>query len=160
MDKPKTQKQKLFCKYYREHGNKTKAARQAGYLHPEVLGQNVYKRFQGFLEKNIEDDFLNEAKAVGGTAEEVVEFLFNTMRGVITQTVDMPSIDKDGETAKVTLVLPVEVKDRISAARELGRKFGFGNKVEVELKGNAHLIGAGYAYELLNSLGLKVPEKK
>lgn len=110
-----TTKQQKFCNEYIKSGNAKDAATKAGYSPKtaySIGNENLNKpEIKAYIEKRLKQ--LESEKIAG--AREVLEYLSSVMRGEQTESV---------ATAKgVYNDIPVSAKDRISAAKELLKRY-------------------------------------
>lgn len=110
-----TPKQKKFCDEYIKSGNAKQSAIKAGYSPKtaySIGNENLNKpELKAYIEKRLKQ--LESEKIAG--AREVLEYLSSVMRGEQTESV---------ATAKgVYNDIPVSAKDRISAAKELLKRY-------------------------------------
>lgn len=110
-----TPKQKKFCDEYIKSGNAKQSAIKAGYSPKtaySIGNENLNKpELKAYIEKRLKR--LESEKIAG--AREVLEYLSSVMRGEQTESV---------ATAKgVFPDVPVSAKDRISAAKELLKRY-------------------------------------
>ncbi|AUI73849.1 terminase small subunit [Lactobacillus helveticus] len=110
-----TTKQQKFCNEYIKSGNAKDAATKAGYSPKtaySIGNENLNKpELKAYIEKRLKQ--LESEKIAG--AREVLEYLSSVMRGEQTESV---------ATAKgVYNDIPVSAKDRISAAKELLKRY-------------------------------------
>lgn len=110
-----TPKQKKFCDEYIKSGNAKQSAIKAGYSPKtaySIGNENLNKpELKAYIEKRLKR--LESEKIAG--AREVLEYLSSVMRGEQTESV---------ATAKgVYDNVPVSAKDRISAAKELLKRY-------------------------------------
>lgn len=110
-----TTKQQKFCNEYIKSGNAKDAATKAGYSPKtaySIGNENLNKpELKAYIEKRLKQ--LESEKIAG--AREVLEYLSSVMRGKQTESV---------ATAKgVYNDIPVSAKDRISAAKELLKRY-------------------------------------
>lgn len=110
-----TVKQQKFCDEYIRSGNATEAALKAGYRSRTAysIGNENLKKPE--LKKYIEEKIKEIESAKLATAKETLEYLTSVMRGEQTETV---------VTAKgLYRNVEVSAKDRISAAKELLKRY-------------------------------------
>lgn len=110
-----TPKQKKFCDEYIKSGNAKQSAIKAGYSPKtaySIGNENLNKpELKAYIEKRLKR---LESKKIAG-AREVLEYLTSVMRGEQTESV---------ATAKgIYDNVPVSAKDRISAAKELLKRY-------------------------------------
>lgn len=110
-----TTKQKKFCDEYIKSGNATKAAIEAGYAKKSAHSIATENLQKPALKSYIEEQMKKlESKKIAG-AREVLEYLSSVVRGEQTESV---------ATAKgVYDNVPVSAKDRISAAKEILKRY-------------------------------------
>ena len=110
-----TTKQKKFCDEYIKSGNAKEAAIKAGYSPKTAYSIGNENLNKPELKSYIEEQMKKlESKKIAG-AREVLEYLSSVMRGEQTESVT---------TAKgVYDDVPVSAKDRISAAKEILKRY-------------------------------------
>lgn len=110
-----TPKQKKFCDEYIKSGNAKEAAIKAGYSPKTAYSIGNENLNKPELKSYIEEQMKKlESKKIAG-AREVLEYLSSVMRGEQTESVT---------TAKgVYDDVPVSAKDRISAAKEILKRY-------------------------------------
>lgn len=110
-----TTKQKKFCDEYIKSGNAKEAAIKAGYSPKTAYSIGNENLNKPELKSYIEEQMKKlESKKIAG-AREVLEYLTSVMRGEQTESV---------ATAKgIYDNVPVSAKDRISAAKELLKRY-------------------------------------
>lgn len=110
-----TTKQKKFCDEYIKYGNAKDAAIKAGYSPKTAYSIGNENLNKPELKSYIEEQMKKlESKKIAG-AREVLEYLSSVMRGEQTESVT---------TAKgVYDDVPVSAKDRISAAKEILKRY-------------------------------------
>lgn len=110
-----TTKQKKFCDEYIKSGNAKDAAIKAGYSPKTAYSIGNENLNKPELKSYIEEQMKKlESKKIAG-AREVLEYLSSVMRGEQTESVT---------TAKgVYDDVPVSAKDRISAAKEILKRY-------------------------------------
>lgn len=121
-----TVKQQKFCDEYIKSGNATEAALKAGYRSRTAysIGNENLKKPE--LKKYIEEKIKEIESAKLATAKETLEYLTSVMRGEQTETV---------VTAKgLYRNVEVSAKDRISAAKELLKRYPIDPLTKVQLR--------------------------
>ena len=121
-----TVKQQKFCDEYIRSGNATEAALKAGYRSQTAysIGNENLKKPE--LKKYIEEKIKEIESAKLATAQETLEYLTSVMRGEQTETV---------VTAKgLYRNVEVSAKDRISAAKELLKRYPIDPLTKVQLR--------------------------
>lgn len=121
-----TVKQQKFCDEYIKSGNATEAALKAGYRSRTAysIGNENLKKPE--LKKYIEEKIKEIESAKLATAKETLEYLTSVMRGEQTETV---------VTAKgIYRNVEVSAKDRISAAKELLKRYPIDPLTKVQLR--------------------------
>lgn len=110
-----TTKQKKFCDEYIKSGNAKQSAIKAGYSPKtaySIGNENLNKPdLKAYIEKRLKQ--LESEKIAG--AREVLEYLSSVMRGEQTESVATARCIYDN--------VPVSAKDRISAAKELLKRY-------------------------------------
>ena len=129
-----TPKQKKFCDEYIKSGNAKQSAIKAGYSPKtaySIGNENLNKpELKAYIEKRLKR--LESEKIAG--AREVLEYLSSVMRGEQTESV---------ATAKgVYDNVPVSAKDRISAAKELLKRYPTTDPMEKQLAADARISEA------------------
>ena len=139
-----TVKQQKFCDEYIKSGNATEAALKAGYRSRTAysIGNENLKKPE--LKKYIEEKIKEMESAKLATAQETLEYLTSVMRGEQTETV---------VTAKgLYRNVEVSAKDRISAAKELLKRYPVDPLAKAQLrKIKADATIAEYQAEQLTS---------
>ena len=121
-----TVKQQKFCDEYIKSGNATEAALKAGYRSRTAysIGNENLKKPE--LKKYIEEKIKEIESAKLATAKETLEYLTSVMRGEQTETV---------VTAKgLYRNVEVSAKDRISAAKELLKRYPIDSLSKMQLR--------------------------
>ena len=121
-----TVKQQKFCDEYIKSGNATEAALKAGYRSRTAysIGNENLKKPE--LKKYIEEKIKEIESAKLATAQEILEYLTSVMRGEQTETV---------VTAKgLYRNVEVSAKDRISAAKELLKRYPIDPLAKAQLR--------------------------
>ncbi len=121
-----TVKQQKFCDEYIRSGNATEAALKAGYRSRTAysIGNENLKKPE--LKKYIEEKIKEIESAKLATAKETLEYLTSVMRGEQTETV---------VTAKgLYRNVEVSAKDRISAAKELLKRYPIDSLSKMQLR--------------------------
>lgn len=113
-----TEKQKRFADYYVETGNATESARKAGYSEntaKEIGCENLTKpNVKDYIDSKIK----NKDKERIASQDEVLEFLTAAMRGNLEEEVIF-----NGERGIVKDIKGTDIKDRLVAAKELGKRY-------------------------------------
>ena len=139
-----TVKQQKFCVEYIKSGNATEAALKAGYRRRTAysIGNENLKKPE--LKKYINEKIKELESAKLATAQETLEYLTSVMRGEQTETV---------VTAKgLYRNVEVSAKDRISAAKELLKRYPVDPLAKAQLrKIKADATIAEYQAEQLTS---------
>ena len=119
-----TEKQKRFADYYIETGNGTQSAIRAGYsekVAKETAYENLTKaHIREYIDEHIEKADNNRI----ASANEVLEFLTGVMRGEI----------------KDQFELDPSLSDRISASKELAKRYGLDKKKEETKKERIQVV--------------------
>lgn len=118
-----TEKQKRFVDYYIETGNKTEAAKRAGYsektaasIGDENLRKPVIKAaIEGRL-KELEDKRIAKI-------DEVLKFLTSSMRGELKDEQIVVEGEGDGISSARIIEVRVSVRERIEAAKSLLKRY-------------------------------------
>lgn len=121
-----TTKQKKFCDEYVKSGNATQAAIKAGYSPKtaKVIGnENLTKPYiKDYIDERLEE--LSNSKIA--TAEEILEYLTSVVRGEqVEDVVTNKGIFHD---------VPVGAKDRLTAAKEILKRYPYDPISKVQLK--------------------------
>lgn len=128
-----TEKQKRFVDYFIETGNKTEAARKAGYSE-KYIHTNAAKLLQNTTVKAAIDERLAKMDAERtANSDEVMQFLTTVMRGELEEEVVTSEGTGDGRTKTMIVKKHVGVHDRLDAAKQIARRYGL-DKLIVEQK--------------------------
>ena len=124
-----TEKQKRFCDFYIETGNAKEAAIRAGYSEKTAkqIGQeNLTKPdLRAYIDERLAE-LKNERTA---DAQEVLEYLTAVMRGEYKEA----TLIGVGEGAQAVVDIDVGAKDRLKAAKLLGKRHAlFTDKVDLQ----------------------------
>ena len=124
-----TEKQKRFCDFYIETGNAKEAAIRAGYSEKTAkqIGQeNLTKPdLRAYIDERLAE-LKNERTA---DAQEVLEYLTAVMRGEYKEA----TLIGVGEGAQAVVDIDVGAKDRVKAAKLLGKRHAlFTDKVDLQ----------------------------
>ena len=122
MEERLTERQKRFIDYYITTGNKTEAARLAGYKQPESQGSQNYEKLRVFINNKLAVKDIERIAA----QDEILEYLTKGIRGELTEEAILP----DGTVIEKQL----SVKDAIRCAELLGKRYGlFAERVRANL---------------------------
>lgn len=128
-----TEKQNRFVDYYIETGNKTEAAKKAGYSEKRAaeIGAENYRKphIKAAIDVRLAE---MDAKRMA-SAEEVMQFLTTVMRGELEEEVVTSEGTGDGRTKTMIVKKHVGVHDRLDAAKQIARRYGL-DKLIVEQK--------------------------
>ncbi len=128
-----TEKQNRFVDYYIETGNKTEAAKKAGYSEKRAaeIGAENYRKphIRAAIDARMAE---MDAKRMA-SAEEVMQFLTTVMRGELEEEVVTSEGTGDGRTKTMIVKKHVGVHDRLDAAKQIARRYGL-DKLIVEQK--------------------------
>lgn len=118
-----TEKQKRFIDYYIETGNKTEAAKRAGYsektaasIGDENLRKPVIKAAITARLKELEDKRIAKA-------DEVMQFLTSTLRGEVKEERVVVEGTGDGRSDARIITVQVSARDRLEAAKSLLKRY-------------------------------------
>lgn len=121
-----TTKQRKFCNEYIKSGNAKDAATKAGYSPKtaySIGNENLSKpELKAYIEKRLKQ---LESKKIAG-AREVLEYLSSVVRGEQTESVVTPRC--------VYSNVPVSAKDRITAAKEILKRYPSDPMAKVQLR--------------------------
>lgn len=118
-----TEKQRRFVDYYIETGNKTEAAKRAGYsektaasigdenLRKPVIRAAIDARLRELEEKRI------------AKADEVMQFLTSTLRGEVKEERVVVEGTGDGRSDARIIKVQVSARDRLEAAKSLLKRY-------------------------------------
>ncbi|WP_288777379.1 terminase small subunit [uncultured Mitsuokella sp.] len=118
-----TEKQRRFVDYYVETGNKTEAAKRAGYsektaasIGDENLRKPVIKAAIDARLKKLEDERIAKV-------DEVMKFLTSTLRGEVKE--ERVVVEGTGEGRSDARIIKVQVsaRDRLEAAKSLLKRY-------------------------------------
>ena len=128
-----TERQKRFVDYFIETGNKTEAARKAGYSEKraaEIGAENCRKpHIRAAIDARMAG---MDAKRVA-SADEVVQFFTTVMRGELEEEVVTNEGTGDGRSSTTIVKKHASAHDRLDAAKQLARRYGL-DKLIVEQK--------------------------
>lgn len=118
-----TEKQRRFVDYYIETGNKTEAAKRAGYsektaasIGDENLRKPVIRAAIDARLKELEDKRIAKA-------DEVLEFLTATLRGDTKEERVVVESTSLGKSKARIIEIPASVRDRLEAAKSLLKRY-------------------------------------
>lgn len=128
-----TEKQKRFVDYFIETGNKTEAAKKAGYSEKRAaeIGAENYRKphIKAAIDAGLKE--LQDERTAGKT--EVMQFLTAVMRGELQEEVVTSEGTGDGRSQMKIVKKQVSAHDRLDAAKQLARRYGL-DKLVVEQK--------------------------
>jgi phage terminase small subunit len=112
-DKPLTLKQEKFIAAYlgEANGNATEAARIAGYKHPGQYGHDLLKN------REIDARIAKRVREYTGTAQEVLDELYDVATSDWKHFIEVLSVNRDGEPVKVRM----DMSSKIKALELLGK---------------------------------------
>ena len=118
-----TEKQKRFVDYYIETGNKTEAAKKAGYsektaasIGDENLRKPAIKAAIDARLKELEDKRIAKA-------DEVLQFLTSTLRGEVKEERVVVEGTGEGRSDARIITVQVSARDRLDAAKSLLKRY-------------------------------------
>lgn len=118
-----TEKQRRFVDYYVETGNKTEAAKRAGYsektaasIGDENLRKPVIKAAIDARLKKLEDERIAKV-------DEVMKFLTSTLRGEVKEERVVVEGTGDGRSDARIIRVQVSARDRLEAAKSLLKRY-------------------------------------
>ncbi|MGE9900503.1 terminase small subunit [Mitsuokella multacida] len=118
-----TEKQRRFVDYYVETGNKTEAAKKAGYsektaasIGDENLRKPAIKAAIDARLKELEDKRIAKA-------DEVLQFLTSTLRGEVKEERVVVEGTGEGRSDARIITVQVSARDRIDAAKSLLKRY-------------------------------------
>lgn len=118
-----TEKQKRFVDYYVETGNKTEAAKRAGYAPKTAYAigaENLRKpQIKAAIDARLKE---LESKRIA-SADEVLQFLTSSMRGELKD--ENIVVEGSGERASAARIVETRIstRDRIEAAKSLLKRY-------------------------------------
>lgn len=128
-----TEKQKRFVDYFIETGNRTEAAKRAGYSKKTAawIGQENLQKptIKAAIDAGLQK--LQDERTAGKT--EVMQFLTTVMRGELQEEVVTSEGTGDGRSQTKIVKKQVSARDRLDAAKQLARRYGL-DKLVVEQK--------------------------
>lgn len=118
-----TEKQRRFVDYYVETGNKTEAAKKAGYsektaasIGDENLRKPAIKAAIDARLKELEDKRIAKA-------DEVLQFLTSTLRGEVKEERVVVKGTGEGRSDARIITVQVSARDRLDAAKSLLKRY-------------------------------------
>ena len=118
-----TEKQRRFVDYYVETGNKTEAAKKAGYsektaasIGDENLRKPAIKAAIDARLRELEDKRIAKA-------DEVMQFLTSTLRGEVKEERVVVEGTGDGRSDARIITVQVSARDRLEAAKSLLKRY-------------------------------------
>ncbi|MGN8832661.1 terminase small subunit [Selenomonas montiformis] len=118
-----TEKQRRFVDYYVETGNKTEAAKKAGYsektaasIGDENLRKPAIKAAIDARLKELEDKRIAKA-------DEVLQFLTSTLRGEVKEERVVVEGTGEGRSDARIITVQVSARDRLDAAKSLLKRY-------------------------------------
>jgi phage terminase small subunit len=153
-----TDKQRKFCERAAVHGNLTRAADEASYAHPNVVGPRLVEKphVRAYLEKLVAKvQAKREAKAIAD-ADEVLTFLTQMMRGEVrdfevtlsgdVEDTPVPASERRKAAMDVAKILGL-LRDKVEHSGPNGQPIelkAYQEKSRAELEAEARkLLGAG-----------------
>ena len=128
-----TEKQRRFVDYFIETGNKTEAARKAGYSSKRAaeIGAENYRK--PHIKAAIDERLAKmDVKRIAG-AEEVMQFFTSVMRGEIKEEVVTTEGTGEGRSRTKIVEKQVSLRDRLDAGKQLQKRYGL-DKLVIEQK--------------------------
>lgn len=120
-----TQKQKRFVDEYLVSGNATQAALKAGYSKKAAKQIGTENLSKPSIKAYVDERSAEIASAKIASAREVMEFYSRVLRGEETEEVPMSTADE-----VVTVTKKPSIKDKVSVAREILKRFPLYDPVE------------------------------
>lgn len=118
-----TEKQRRFVDYYVETGNKTEAAKKAGYSEKTAASigdENLRKpAIKAAIDARLRE---LEGKRIA-KADEVMQFLTSTLRGEIKEERVVVEGTGDGRSDARIITVQVSARDRLEAAKSLLKRY-------------------------------------
>lgn len=118
-----TEKQRRFVDYYVETGNKTEAAKKAGYSEKTAASigdENLRKpAIKAAIDARLRE---LEGKRIA-KADEVMQFLTSTLRGEIKEERVVVEGTGDGRSDARIIRVQVSARDRLEAAKSLLKRY-------------------------------------
>ena len=118
-----TEKQRRFVDYYVETGNKTEAAKKAGYSEKtaaSIGGENLRKpAIRAAIDARLRE---LEGKRIA-KADEVMQFLTSTLRGEVKEERIVIEGTGDGRSDARIIRVQVSARDRLEAAKSLLKRY-------------------------------------
>lgn len=124
-----TEKQKRFADYYIETGNGTEAARKAGYKGNDlrvIASQNLTKlNIKSYIDEKMKE---KDNKRIA-SQDEILEYFTKVMRGESESEVVVIEGQGDGFSEARRMKKKPDEKERLSAAKELAKRYGLDKPV-------------------------------
>lgn len=118
-----TEKQRRFVDYYVETGNKTEAAKKAGYSEKTAASigdENLRKpAIKAAIDARLRE---LEGKRIA-KADEVMQFLTSTLRGEVKEERVVVEGTGDGRSDARIIKVQVSARDRLEAAKSLLKRY-------------------------------------
>lgn len=118
-----TEKQRRFVDYYVETGNKTEAAKKAGYSEKTAASigdENLRKpAIKAAIDARLRE---LEGKRIA-KADEVMQFLTSTLRGEVKEERVVVEGTGDGMSDARIITVQVSARDRLEAAKSLLKRY-------------------------------------
>ena len=118
-----TEKQRRFVDYYVETGNKTEAAKKAGYSEKTAASigdENLRKpAIKAAIDARLRE---LEGKRIA-KADEVMQFLTSTLRGEVKEERVVVEGTGDGRSDARIITVQVSARDRLEAAKSLLKRY-------------------------------------
>lgn len=124
-----TEKQKRFADYYIETGNGAEAARRAGYKgnnHDNIATENLRKLA---IKEYIKNKMENKDEKRIASQDEILEYFTKVMRGESESEVVVIEGQGDGFSEARRMTKKPDEKERLSAAKELAKRYGLDKPV-------------------------------
>jgi len=128
-----TEKQKRFVDYYIETGNRTEAARKAGYSDKTARFTGAENLTKPNIKSAIDAKLAEMDAKRTANAGEVMQFLTTVMRGELKEEVVTTEGTGDGLSQTKIVKKQVGVHDRLDAAKQIARRYGL-DKLVIEQK--------------------------
>lgn len=124
-----TEKQKRFADYYIETGNGTEAARRSGYNGNDlnvIASQNLTKlNIKTYINQKMKE---KDNKRIA-SQDEILEYFTKVMRGESESEVVVIEGQGDGFSEARRMTKKPDEKERLSAAKELAKRYGLDKPV-------------------------------
>lgn len=118
-----TEKQRRFVDYYVETGNKTEAAKKAGYSEKTAASIGDEKLRKPAIKAAIDARLRElEGKRIA-KADEVMQFLTSTLRGEVKEERVVVEGTGEGRSDARIITVQVSARDRLEAAKSLLKRY-------------------------------------